>query len=133
MTRNRTLNGRLVISDFRDQAHIPLRVVPKLERRGGEDMGLYIDPKGRRKEEWLQEHGTIITDDFEWTAFDEDTLPVVLIENGLFTAAGVAYSEAEYDLFMEPDGRPRTVFAVSKKDIMEVTGGALKNYIVVPL
>jgi len=46
------------------------------------------------------------------TAFQENLICVV--NNGPFAAAGYAYSEAEYNAFAEPDGRPRRWFTIDR-------------------
>lgn len=37
---------------------------------------------------------------------------VCVVKNGPFDAAGYCYSEAEYEAFKRPDGRPRTWLSV---------------------
>jgi hypothetical protein len=82
-------------------------------------MGMYINPPGDTKENFLWKNGAAIPqeeaelhDDFE------DILLVVLIDNGNFTAAGICYSEAEKQAFLHPDSRPKTWWLV-KKELLE--------------
>jgi hypothetical protein len=83
-------------------------------------MGYYINPSdGRTKESWLAEHATPITkteaNNFD---FSKGMLPVCLVDNGEFTAAGIAYDARERNYFMIPDGRPKKWFSV-KKDLLK--------------
>ncbi len=95
-------------------------------------MGLYINPKDVSKEVWLKRYGIPVDSRASWESIKSDfpnSLPVVLLYNPGFTAAGVAYSEREFKEFMAPDGRQKTVFAVEKADIERVTNGELTSYI----
>jgi hypothetical protein len=79
-------------------------------------MGCYVNPTdGRTKEEFLNqeaEKGPIKSNTFEELSKD-DCLPVVLVNNYHFTAAGVAYSKQEFVVFTDPhDPRPRKIFKV---------------------
>lgn len=84
-------------------------------------MGFYINPPDISKEEWLQERGRVVMNTFTWEDVLPNTLPVVLIDNGAFTAAGIAYSEKEFKLFTDPmDNRAKVIFLVSILDLLEV-------------
>lgn len=82
-------------------------------------MGCYINPLGMSKEQWLlirarptQSPGPIT----------ETEVPVVLVDNGGFTAAGVAYDEEELRRFNNPrDPRPRVWFQVPRADVRQVS------------
>lgn len=86
-------------------------------------MGYYINPPTGTKEEWLKENG--IASDLKegWTCVYnhlgyEDYLPVVLIDNGPFTAAGIAFSEREFEAFTIPeDKRKKTFWLVKIEDL----------------
>ncbi|KKK58325.1 hypothetical protein LCGC14_3045560 [marine sediment metagenome] len=83
-------------------------------------MGYYINSPNKSKEEWLQEYGQVTTTP-AWPA-PEGTVPVCLIDNGAFTAAGIAYDEAEFNAFMAPDSgmqRPRTWYYVPREKVLE--------------
>ena len=81
-------------------------------------MGFYINPKDCSKEEFLELYGnpatTAVIKQFD---FSNDLLPVCLVDNGLFTAAGIAYAPAERDVFIRDDGRHKRWYLVNKKDL----------------
>jgi hypothetical protein len=57
-----------------------------------------------------------------WSSFGEGRLPVVLVDNGPFTAAAVAYSEAEYGVLTSlGDSRPRLIYSVVVEDLRGVS------------
>ena len=63
-----------------------------------------------------------------WDSFQKGTLPVVLVFNPRFTAAGVAYSEQEYAEFTNlKDGRSRVIFEVPVEKLKKVSD--IENYI----
>ena len=85
-------------------------------------MGCYINPPNESKEEFLNKNGLPLAG--PPTNFDsiaEDFLPVVLVDNGPFTAAGVAYDKREFEAFTAPDDRPTRWFLVTKADLREVS------------
>ena len=60
-------------------------------------MGMYINPVGISKEEWLHKNGIAISkEDAEIT---NGVYPVCLVDNGPFTAAAIAYNEEELYVF----------------------------------
>ena len=83
-------------------------------------MGFYVNPSDMTKEEWLQKHGQI-TETPVWPA-PEGTIPVCLIDNGPFTAAGIAYCEQEFYEFLAPDSTPEEIAAVKQQ--VESAGAA---------
>lgn len=78
-------------------------------------MGCYVNPA---KEEFLEEHSIEFFDwydvphiDFKSLVEKDRVFPVVLLDNGNFMTAGVAFNEDEYNRFMDPrDERPKRVF-----------------------
>ena len=94
-------------------------------------MGFYINPSYGTKEEWLLSQGIEVTDP-TWEALanfvgvqppDDSGVYVCLVDNGPFRAAGICYSEAEFDAFRMPDAgaqRPRTWYVVPRNKIIEV-------------
>jgi len=89
-------------------------------------MGIYINPKDKSKEEWLhnnavKEHSFLTSSSIKWEEIPENCLPVCLVDNGLFTAAGVAYSENEFDMFNDPsDRRFKLWYIVKIENLVEV-------------
>lgn len=95
-------------------------------------MGCYVNPKGETKEKWLEENGELIQD--YWFPGDkvqfkpyeaycvDNKLPVIMVDNGLFRAAAVAYSESEFKVFTAADDpRPRKVYVVPIEKLKEVS------------
>lgn len=84
-------------------------------------MGFYINPTDQTKEDFLFKNGHLIRDKhakdvLSGKLFEGKFLPVCLMDNGPFTAAGIAYDEAEIEAFqVEGDRRPKTWFAIPKK------------------
>lgn len=88
-------------------------------------MGYYINPtNGQTKEQWLEQHATgnkyprippkTINDG------PEGTLPVVLVDNFAFTAAGICYSQCELEDFSMDDGRLKFWYFVPVAKLIEV-------------
>lgn len=67
-------------------------------------MGAYINPPNETKDEFLQREGTRIfyADAFAHEDFT-DKLLVVLVNNGSFTAAAIAFDAKEKEAFLSPD------------------------------
>lgn len=81
-------------------------------------MGYYINPRDTSKEEWLREHGELTAGPCEIT---ETHLPVVLVNNGPFNAAGVGVNAGEVEAFTQPtDFRPKKWYRVSRADLQAV-------------
>ena len=88
-------------------------------------MGIYIDPTDQTKEDWL------LTNCSEYTGgvvpaehLTDDGMVVCLVNNGAFTAAGVAFSQAELEAFALPDDpRPKAWFRVPVDKLDAVTDG----------
>lgn len=84
-------------------------------------MGYYINPPNETKEEFLQREGTKFSP-IEWKNVPDDSLPVVLINNGFFTAAGIAYSKRELEAFIVPaDRRPKSFYLVKIEKLLPVS------------
>ena len=88
-------------------------------------MGYYINPPNMTKEEFLLMHGTpanIRTQTF--ADCPEDCLPVILVDNGMFTAAAICPDGSEFEAFMLPtDHRPKIMFWVHKVHLEKYLGG----------
>lgn len=95
-------------------------------------MGIYINPKGISKEEWIDTYGEMlcqpdadvikelrdIADDCQ---LFEKNFPVVEIDNGGFTALAVCWCRAEVERFHDPsDPRLTMWWIVSAKNLKDV-------------
>jgi hypothetical protein len=91
-------------------------------------MGYYVNPSDCTKETWLSDFGIEIPPiklskvRESWKAlFKRSYLPVVLVNNAMFSAAGIAYSERELEAFLQPnDKRPKRFFKVPCKALYGV-------------
>jgi len=111
-------------------------------------MGVYVNPHNMEKEDFLRQYGTLIEvdmlmDGFGEGKYDDHTqavwasrelhrLPVVLMDNGPFTAAGIAFSEKELGEFLDGRGdqRDKNVYWVDIKDLSRACdAGALARYL----
>ena len=95
-------------------------------------MGVYISPAKETKEAWLDKHASLIgfrgieqtkVPSFAELEANEQCL-VVLINNGRWTAAVVAYNEPEYDTWTSmEDNRPMIYYKASKSVLSQVCPG----------
>lgn len=87
-------------------------------------MGFYVNPRGETKESFLEREGIRASSSdlkLGWKSVPTGFLPVVLINNGPFTAAGIAYSESEFKEFTRlDDPRPRQMFFVEIEKLLRV-------------
>lgn len=93
-------------------------------------MGAYINPpNGVTKEAWLLRNGYTAHEKLKWEDVSTDKhLPVILVDNGFFTAAAIAFSEREFRAFTDiTDARPRTMWIVPKKLLYDVSN--LEDYL----
>lgn len=94
-------------------------------------MGIYVNPEDRTKEEWLFDNGVLYTE-IDWSMVshvEPAVLPVVLVNNGGFSAAAVAYSERELEAFKDPDDlRPKLFYLVAVEDLLPVADGLAGIY-----
>lgn len=87
-------------------------------------MGIYINPRDMTKEQWLLENGTPQPQPSIHRAGDD--VAVVYIDNGGFTAAGVAYNQRELEAFSDPaDPRYKLWFSVPINKLIDV--GAIQR------
>ena len=83
-------------------------------------MGYYINPEDCTKEQWLHENGEEIPPMLaeELAAANGSHMPVVLINNGAFTAAGIIYDTDELMAFTGPgDHRPKIFYSVPREKL----------------
>jgi hypothetical protein len=86
-------------------------------------MGFYINPTdGNSKEYWLQQKAKMVSEgeikDFTFSKNEPKILPVCLLDNILFTAAGIAYDERELNCFLVDNGRPKEWYLVNIEDLL---------------
>jgi hypothetical protein len=89
-------------------------------------MGYYIEvPSNTGKAKLIEElhDGTILARQPDWNEFPDDLAIIVVVDNGLFEAAGYAYSEEEYRAFTRPsDLRPKTFLVMPRDKAEELSG-----------
>lgn len=74
-------------------------------------MGFYINPPNCSKEDFLVKHGTFLGA-APATHREGDNIAVCLVDNGGFTAAGIAIDQRERNDFAREDGRAKVWFHV---------------------
>lgn len=88
-------------------------------------MGCYVNPTEESKEEFLEREGEEVVSDVISIFFKEHVkrgnMPVVLVDNGKFSAAGVAYCESEFERFVRYDNRPKKFYLVPLEKLKEVS------------
>ena len=81
-------------------------------------MGYYVNPIGMTKEEWLEIHGYKIGRRMPKQTSGHTR--VVLIDNGAFTAAGIAFDDEEAERFNRIDDfRYKVWYQVLTSDLVE--------------
>ncbi len=84
-------------------------------------MGLYINPKEKRKEAWLEENGKAVSEAkakeiATAEGYPKDEVVVCLVNNGHFTAAGIADCLPEFEAFTwHGDPRPKKFYNVPRR------------------
>lgn len=86
-------------------------------------MGYYLNPTDMPKELWLEQNAEGHREPFA-RHYDPETdrVAVCLVDNGMFTAAGVAYNQEELRAFARPDGRPKTWWWAPAQAVIDMTG-----------
>ena len=82
-------------------------------------MGCYVNPCAQSKTEFLVKEGVQVRS--ENAQITETHLPVCLVDNGAFMAAGVAFNERELKEFQRPDGRNKVWFQVPREKLRTVS------------
>lgn len=94
-------------------------------------MGIYINPNnGQTKEQFLEMYGKPIDlDEFMEFDFTDDNVQIVCwVDNGPFSAAGVAYSPREREAFVVPtDKRPKQFYKVDTERVTSEGGVPLSG------
>ena len=93
-------------------------------------MGYYVNPQDQSKEGFLRSKGILAPSSrFSWSDVPSGFLPVALIDNGPFTAAGICYSERELAEFQDPtDTRPMEFYFVRITELLPVTETKFHKY-----
>lgn len=82
-------------------------------------MGYYIDPKHMSKEEWLGKYGENISPKVAREHKIDGRYVVCLVDNMIFTAAGICYDDDERNAFLRPDSRPKTWYLVPRNELKQ--------------
>jgi len=87
-------------------------------------MGCYVNPYNEEKEDFLGREGEEVVSDYISENFDyiksKGKLPVVLVKNDHFSAAGVAYCISEFERFVRYDNRPKKFYLVDIEKLKEI-------------
>ena len=79
-------------------------------------MGYYLEPQMDKKAYLQREARPIKRSEVLDVFAGEDEVPVALIDNGMFLAAGILFDEGEATYFLEDSsGRPISFWAISKE------------------
>lgn len=95
-------------------------------------MGAYVNPANdQSKESWLRENATLAGHSQAPRTVNDvpNHLPVCLVDNGLFTAAGIAFDERELAEFSYYDGRPKEWYWVETEKLMNPNVSDLHYYL----
>ena len=93
-------------------------------------MGYYINPPGQSKERWLEENGNPLPLNTKWENIPGGHLPVILVDNSVFTAAAIGYSKSEFEYFLDPeDRRLKKMYYVPIKKLLDVADEGFKSYV----
>jgi len=96
-------------------------------------MGAYVNPEEESKEAFLNREGTLVGTDnnlkIKYKDIHAEDLLVVLLDNMLFTAAGICFNENEFNAFTDDstDDRPKKYYVVNKEELYKVSD--LENYL----
>jgi hypothetical protein len=91
-------------------------------------MGAYVNPPVGTKEQWLEQNGTRASANIKFRDIPANSMLVVVVDNGMFTAAGICFDEREFNDFTdESDDRPKRYFVVETEKLHTVSD-ELKDY-----
>ena len=93
-------------------------------------MGLYVNPTTQSKEDWVRSNarsmhrtGDAVTGTRYGEIIGSGRVPLVLVDNGMFTALGVLYSQREAEDFAREDGRPKLFITVDRAALASEDSG----------
>lgn len=93
-------------------------------------MGFYINPKSESKESFLKREGISLDKAPKWEDVPPKHMIVILVDNGPFTAAGIAFDEQEYKDFTNPgDWRKKKFYFVPIEKLYDVTSNDFREYL----
>ena len=85
-------------------------------------MGCCVNPSDQSKEAWLFAHGELVDQPKAFDTVPEGMLPVCLVDNGIFSAAAVAFDADEFKSFTDKtDRRPKLWYQVETDALFEVS------------
>ena len=92
-------------------------------------MGAYVNHPTMDKIVWLKENGKQVSNvsSMTWGSFPSGQLPVFVLDNVIFTAAGIAFSEGEFNEFSRQKSRLHSVWLVDIRKLHDVSP-ELKDY-----
>lgn len=93
-------------------------------------MGYYIQvPGNHNKAAQLVQlfNAEIVPKPHAFADVPEDKALICIIDNGMFEAAGLCYSEAEFECFADPDERPHWWVLMNKDQAHKLTGFTENN------
>ena len=82
-------------------------------------MGYYVNPPNETKEVFLYREGLEVPK-ADWDKVPKDSIPIILINNGMFTTAGICFSPKEYEELTVHDERPKKIFIIKKSKLKEI-------------
>lgn len=90
-------------------------------------MGLYVNPSESSKENWLKENGERISQPSTYADIDDKKAAVCLVDNGMFTAAGIVTDQRELEAFSNTgDLRPKWWYLVPRAKLYDPNVSAAK-------
>lgn len=95
-------------------------------------MGFYVNPPDESKENFLAREGIAVPNlpRLTWDSVPKDFLPVVWVNNGRFTAAGIAYCARELEAMTDlEDMRPRRIYMVKIEKLLRVSDDYFRRHI----
>lgn len=93
-------------------------------------MGVYLEVPDRlgKAMQLKRDHGAqVVVKPEKLSEIPKDKTLICVVENGLFDAAGVAYSQKEMDEFAHFDGRPKTWMLISTSEVLKMSPYLTKN------
>ena len=92
-------------------------------------MGAYLNPATTTKERWLVDNAIAVKEPPQNIDELPGCLPVCLVDNGQFYAAGIAYDEQELEEFKRPDGRRKFWFWAEIDQLKDPDVSSLQHYL----